>query len=285
MNTGRVFLTAEWRWLVMLNWPVSAELLERHLPRGLELDLWRGEPYVSIVGFMFRDTRLLGWAIPGHREFAELNLRFYVRQPGDPSTRGVCFIREIVSLPAVTWVARSAYNESYVTCPMRRRHRLEGDRLRPGDFAEYAWKRSRRWNVVSARTSGTPDLAAHGSAEEYFTENYWGYTSQRDGGTKQYRVEHPPWLIWPTADVTWDCDIAAMYGRPWADAIAMPPESAYLIEGSAVKVHAGRRLVERRTLTRSASEGEEPPIIKPGLNLVQRSLPLACASGYCNFLC
>ncbi len=266
MNYGRVFLTAEWRWLAMLNWPAPVELLEPHLPRGLELDLWQAQAYVSIVGFMFRDTRLLGWGIPGHREFAELNLRFYVRQPGDPATRGVCFLREVVALPSVTWVARSVYNENYVTCPMRHRHTMAGDRLEVGDSAEYAWKRHHRWNVVSARTADAPSLAAPGSAEEYFTGNYWGYTSQRDGETKQYRVEHPPWLIWPTEEVTWDCDVASMYGETWSDVLDAPPESAYLIEGSSVMVYTGKKLIANRTLARSASEGERTSVLGASSN-------------------
>jgi hypothetical protein len=39
--------------------------------------------------------------------------------------------------------------------------------------------------------SGAPEEAAPGSEEEFITEHYWGYTRQRDGGTIEYRVEHP----------------------------------------------------------------------------------------------
>jgi uncharacterized protein len=228
-------------------------LLTPYLPRGLELDRWQGQPYVSIVGFMFRDTRLRGWAVPGHRTFAELNLRFYVRQSDAPESRGVCFIREVVALPAVTFVARAAYNENYVTCPMRYRHSCTGQRLTDGDRVEYSWKRAGRWNKVAARSVAAPRLAAPESAEEYFTENYWGYTAQRDGGTKKYRVEHPPWLIWPTTEVTWDCDVAAMYGPEWQGVLGGAPESAYLIEGSAIKVYTGKHLE-----VRCASQDSQP---------------------------
>lgn len=238
----RVFLTAEWRWLAMLNWPAPAELLRRFLPRGLELDFWQGSPYLSIVGFLFRDTRLRGWAIPWHREFAELNLRFYVRQPDAPENRGVCFVREVVALPAVTWVARTIYNENYVTCPMRHRLELRGAQLLAGDRAEYAWKSRGVWNRVAARAAGEVMSPTAGSAEEYFTENYWGFTARRDGGTAKYRVEHPPWRIWRAEDVEWNCDVAGMYGAEWCEVLSGTPESAYLIDGSAVKVYAGEPL-------------------------------------------
>jgi uncharacterized protein YqjF (DUF2071 family) len=242
MNHGRIFLTAEWRWLAMLNWPAPAELLKRYLPRGLELDCWQGSPYVSIVGFMFRDTRLLGWAIPGHRVFPELNLRFYVRERENPEERGVCFVREVVSRPAVSWVARTIYNENYVTCPMCYRLDLHNEQIAAGSSAEYGWKRRGRWNRVSARATGEPLAPLHGTAEEYFTENYWGYTAQRDGGTARYRVMHPPWKIWRTDEATWDCDVRTMYGAEWSETLAEPPESTYLIEGSAVQVFSGTKL-------------------------------------------
>ena len=48
-----VFLTAEWRALLMVNSAVEPAVLAPHLPRGLELDLWQGEALVSMVGFLF----------------------------------------------------------------------------------------------------------------------------------------------------------------------------------------------------------------------------------------
>lgn len=244
MQTPRVFLTAEWRWLAMLNWPCPEELLAPHLPRGLELERWQGQPYVSVVGFMFRDTRLRGWAIPLHRHFPELNLRFYLRQGDDPATRGVAFIREVVPLPAVSFVARTVYNENYVTCPMRQELSLAGDQLASGSRVSYSWKHRGRWNSVSAVAAGAPAQPDPGTAEHFFTENYWGYTRLRNGSTARYRVEHPPWNIWPAGNVNWDCDASAMYGPQWRDVLGQPPESAYAIEGSAVKVYDGAHLAE-----------------------------------------
>ncbi|HLW76847.1 MAG TPA: DUF2071 domain-containing protein, partial [Bryobacteraceae bacterium] len=68
----RVFLTAEWRMLAMLNFEIDPALLRRHLPRACELDLWNGHALVSLVGFRFLNTRVLGAAIPFHRDFEEV---------------------------------------------------------------------------------------------------------------------------------------------------------------------------------------------------------------------
>jgi len=81
---SHVFLTAEWRHLAMLNYEVEASLLLPYVPAGTEIDRWNGKVFLSLVGFRFMKTRILGFTIPFHANFDEVNLRFYVRrQQGD----------------------------------------------------------------------------------------------------------------------------------------------------------------------------------------------------------
>ena len=82
-SPGR-FLSAQWRQLAMLNYSVDPAMLAPFVPAGTELDSWGGTTYVSVVGFMFLKTRVLGLAIPFHCNFPEVNLRFYVRRRGVP---------------------------------------------------------------------------------------------------------------------------------------------------------------------------------------------------------
>ena len=90
-----VFLRAEWRKLVMANYEVEPSILTTYIPSGTEIDLWQGRCYVSLVGFMFLNTKILGVPIPFHRNFEEVNLRFYVRyQEEGEWKRGVVFIKE-----------------------------------------------------------------------------------------------------------------------------------------------------------------------------------------------
>src|SRR5215467_8247497 len=96
----RPFLTANWRYLAMLNFVVEPQLVAPFVPPGTEIDFEDGETFLSIVGFLFLDTRLLGLPIPPHRDFEEVNLRFYVRKKSaDTWRRGVVFIRELVPRP------------------------------------------------------------------------------------------------------------------------------------------------------------------------------------------
>jgi uncharacterized protein YqjF (DUF2071 family) len=223
------FLTAQWRSLVMLNYVVDPAILAPHVPRGVELDLWQGEAIVSMVGFLFLETRLLGVPLPFHCDFEEVNLRFYVRRRvGGEWRRGVTFIRELVPRRAIAWTARLVYNEPYLALPMR--HRIDH-----GEF-EFGWKYAHAWHRLGATVRGEAQPIATGSEQEFIFEHYWGYTRQRDGGTVEYEVEHPRWRAW-TAERSWfECDVGALYGEIFASPLAHPPRSAFVAEGSEVCV-------------------------------------------------
>jgi uncharacterized protein YqjF (DUF2071 family) len=223
------FLTAEWRSLVMLNYTVDPAILAPYVPRGVELDLWQSEAIVSMVGFLFLETRLLGVPLPFHCDFEEVNLRFYVRRRvGDEWRRGVTFIRELVPRRAIAWTARLVYNEPYLALPMRHR-------IADGEY-EFSWKFAHAWHRLGATVRGEPLPIAPGSEQDFIFEHYWGYTRQRDGGTVEYEVEHPRWRTW-TAERSWlDCDAPALYGESFTAPLAHPPHSAFVAEGSPVCV-------------------------------------------------
>ena len=230
----------------MLNWRVDPSLLAALVPRGTTLDAWNGATFVSVVGFLFQDTRVLGVPVPFHRDFEEVNLRFYVRRDalraGGQVRRAVTFVRELVPRRAIATVARLAYNEPYLALPMR--HDL-GAIAGPGAApatVEYAWRQREEWSRLRVRPTGPARTIADGSEEEFITEHYWGYTRQRDGGTVEYQVAHPRWRVWSVGEATLSADLLALYGPAFARVLASPPDSAFLAEGSAISVHLPRRL-------------------------------------------
>ena len=224
----------------MLNYAVDAALLRPLLPHGTELDLWQGEAMASVIGFRFADTRLLGVPVPFHRTFDEVNLRFYVRRETPEGVRrAVVFVRELVPRRAIAWVARAAYNEPYRAVPMR--HQID-PRTATTRTVRYAWREGGTWTSVSAQTTGDPTPLVPGSEAEFITEHYWGYTRQRDGGTVEYRVEHPPWRVWPAHEARLDGDLAGTYGPAFAALLSAPPRSAFVAEGSEVAVYRPVRL-------------------------------------------
>ena len=244
MKQRGVFLTAAWRQLVLLNFPVDPSLLVRHLPAGTEIDFHNSETYLSIVGFLFQRTSILGLPAIGHGDFTEVNLRFYVKRkaPDGEWRRGVVFIQEIVSRPAVTWVARTLYGENYITLPMQRRLDYAQGKSWP-HAVEYRWQQAGKWNRAGLRcTDQAPFLPAEDSLEAFIIEHYWGYTSAGGGSTREYQVEHPPWKILPSEQVVWDCDASTTYGPEFQDVLNCQPSSAFLALGSEIAVRWASKL-------------------------------------------
>ena len=233
----KVFLTAEWQHLAMLNYEIEPSALAPYVPSGTELDLWNGKNLVSVVGFMFLNTRVFGIPIPFHRDFEEVNLRLYVRRKAEDGwRRGVVFIKEIVPRAAIALTARKLYNEPYIALPMA--HRIEEERGLVKS-AEYSWRFHGRQNSLKLITCDTAQPQIEGSEAEFITEHYWGYNAQRDGSTLEYRVEHPRWRVYDVADAKLDCDVAGLYGEPFRESLNRQPSSAFLAEGSAVTVYQG----------------------------------------------
>jgi uncharacterized protein YqjF (DUF2071 family) len=236
----REFLSAEWRWLAMLNYRVPPEWLTPFVPKGTELDLWDGSAYVSVVGFHFRDTRLFSVPIPFHRTFEEVNLRFYVRRIVDGSMRrGVTFLRELVPRPAIALVAQLTYNEPYRALSMR--HRIDVNADGTPDVIEYEWKAGSAWSRIRVEPTGAAMPLSPGSEEEFITQHFWGYTRQRNGSTVEYEVRHPPWRVWHLRRGDLDDD-STVFNPPFAGAFRRPPHSAFLADGSDVSLYMPTRL-------------------------------------------
>jgi uncharacterized protein YqjF (DUF2071 family) len=228
----RVFLSAEWRNLAMINYAIDPAALAPLVPAGTELDSFHGMTYVSLVGFQFLRTRVLGISFPFHRDFEEVNLRFYVRARSPAGwRRGVVFVRELVPRWAIAFVARVFYGEPYTALPMR--HTIE--ETPPHFRARYEWRRRGDWESLEVAGSGEPGEIAAGSLEEFITEHYWGFTNRRSAST-QYEVEHPRWRIRQVAGSKVEADIASLYGARFVESLSAAPASAFLAEGSAILV-------------------------------------------------
>ena len=216
----------------MLNFVVDPKVVEPLVPPGTEIDFENGETFLSVVGFLFLDTRLLGLPIPLHRDFEEVNLRFYVRKKSaDTWRRGVVFVRELVPRRAIATVARVFYGENYVAVPMK--HQIDHADLTLA--VEYSWRRGRKWESLKMTARGEPQTIAAGSHAEFITEHYWGYTFFR-GGCSEYRVEHPRWKIWNAESFEFSANVAALYREQFVEPLSAPPCSAFIADGSPIQV-------------------------------------------------
>ena len=231
------FLTAEWRKLALANYAVDERALQKYVPYGTELDRFCGTCYVSLVGFMFLNTRVLGMRIPLHVDFEEVNLRFYVRyRDAGIWKRGVVFIKELVPRAALTFVANSLYKEHYRTVPMGHRWRHIGDELQ----VEYNWQIGGRQHSISVVADPASEEIPTECEAEFITEHYWGYTRISATKTYEYEVKHPRWMVYPIRSHRIDVDFGMVYGKDFAFLNDERPVSVMLAEGSAITVERKR---------------------------------------------
>ena len=227
---AKPFLTAAWRDLVLLNWRVDPAVLQSYLPACTQLDPWEDGHWVSLVGFRFLDLAVKGLPAIGHRDFPEINLRFYVRRDvAGEVRRGVVFLRELTPRRMVELVARAVYNEPYATLPMRIRV----------DAAGTAYELDLDGATQQMAVESAGDWRAPEAAEEFFIEHYWGYNRQAEGGTMEYEVTHPKWRVRTATLVRFDLDVETLYGPEWAKVLSAKPDSVVLADGSEVEVYSG----------------------------------------------
>lgn len=233
------FLTAEWNDLVMINYEIDPKILEKHIPKGTEIDLWNGKCYISLIGFMFENVKVLGMKIPFHVNFEEVNLRFYVkRYENGEWKRGVVFVKEIVPKHAITFVANTLYNEHYQTLKMRHSRTENGNTKR---FV-YEWKKDQKWNSITMTTQKKAIPIEAESVTEFITEHYFGYTNYNREKSIEYAVTHPKWEQLEVIDYSTDVDFENVYGKDFAFLQNAQPTSAFLALGSKITIEGKKTI-------------------------------------------
>lgn len=238
-----VTISGQWRELAIVSWRVAPELLRPRLPAGTELDEWDGRSWISLVGLRFLGLTVAGVPVPLHQEFAQVNLRFYARRVvGDEVRRGAVFVRELVPRAAMAAVARLVMNEPMAHADVRAhvvRDAAHPPRVRGATFS---WASDPGRGRLHVDAAGEPVALERLSLEEFLSERCWGFTAQRDGGSTEYRVEHPRWSVYAAREASVDGDLAASFPLDLARVMLARPDHAFVAEGSDVVIHAPRAI-------------------------------------------
>lgn len=233
------FLTANWNNLALINYEINPKMLDKYLPKRTEIDLWNNKCYVSLVGFMFNNTKVLGLKIPFHTNFEEINLRFYVKRfENGEWKRGVVFIKEIVPKPAITFIANILYKEHYQTNKMR--HAVTENSF--SRTFTYQWKNNNKWNSIQLETKLNESNIELNSEAEFITEHYFGYTKYDENTTFEYEVTHPRWEQFEIINSKIDVDFENNYGKDFAFLNESKPVSVFLAKGSKITVENKRKI-------------------------------------------
>ncbi len=228
-----IFLKAKWENLVMINYEVDPGILLPHLPSATELDNYNNKTLVSVVGFMFNDSKVFGIKWPFHSFFEEVNLRFYVKHfNGTTWKRGVVFVSEIVPRFVIAKLANILYHEHYSAKPMKHKIIVKGSEI----LIDYRWKHRNDWNSINVTAEASLKAIIPGSEEEFIFEHYWGYNKYNENTTIEYGVEHDMWQVQKVKEWSLNCDVASLYGKEFVPYLSAEPRSVFLAKGSEVVI-------------------------------------------------
>ena len=227
-------MAADFQYLVFLNYHVDRNLLSSRIPEGVQLQLFNGKAYISIVAFLFKNLQVAGIPAPFHQQFEQVNLRFYVKQgTAAAEKRGVVFIREIVPKTLLANTAQVLFHEKYVSVPMSHRYQIDES---PLNEVEYSWQTERKDCSVRAVFEKNWSYPEQNSAEHFFTDRAFSFTRMKDGTTREMIVEHPLWRTAPVKEAKTEYDIPEVFGTEFVPYLTLQPASAFIAEGSSVSL-------------------------------------------------
>lgn len=181
-----------WDDLLFAHWPVEPEALRHLVPGGLQLDLFEGRAWISVVPFRMSHVRPRYLPrLPGLHAFCEINVRTYVARKGVP---GVWFFSLDASNPVAVRGARRFMHLPYFDAGMTAERR--------GETVAYASRRAHAGAPPAEfageyRPTGPAYRAASGTLEDWLTARYCLYAADDEGGLYRLNVHHKPWRLRP----------------------------------------------------------------------------------------
>jgi hypothetical protein len=218
--------------LVAINFQIQPKFLIDRVPKGMELDDFQDDTYVSLVCMVMRKIGVLG--IPISRGFVELSLRFYVRHPSDPQNRkGTCFIKRYVSSPTAAWVLSSRFDTEYNKLKMSSKNNGFNEGGTPQ--VEYQWEAEEQWNKLRVRGRSRMKNTGPDTKVGFILDHPTQYISN-SGKTMEYKVQRPKWSVWDAAQANFTCDVQRLFGKEFVHPLARRPASVFLTKGSDVSI-------------------------------------------------
>ncbi len=183
-------LRMTWYNLLFAHWACEPEELRKYIPCALELDTFDGLAYVGVIPFgMSGVAPRFCPDLPYFSRFLEINVRTYVRCRGNA---GVYFFSLDAANPVAVSLCRTFFKLPYynarmlmgsdgewITCTSSRHHR-------EAHSAEFAGL---------YRPVGEPFTAKAGSLDEWLTERYCLFTTDRKGAAYRCDIHHMPWRL------------------------------------------------------------------------------------------
>lgn len=176
-ETNHWIIKQVWKDILFLNYPIPPKLISPTLPKGLELDTYNGNAYLSIVPFRMEGIQFrYGPQLP-FSNLWELNLRTYVSYKG---RKGIYFYTLDTDHLLGSWIAKTFFNLPYRFKSIRGYREVVNFNLEGEDLH------------IEAKLSQVPILNT--LYQDWLTERYSLFTS-KDDSIIRGDVFHKPWPL------------------------------------------------------------------------------------------
>lgn len=170
----------QWNRVWFLHYRLSPDLLQPLLPPGLDLHLFQGSAWASVVGFTMQAARLRTLPYP-QLNFDELNLRTYAIRDGKP---GVYFLSIEGGSPLSCHATRAFTGLPYEPAAIRRTEK---------EVSTFDSRNSRKNRHVAIGYRPGPQLQAD-ELDEFLTERYCLYHG-KGSVLRRFEVHHDRWPL------------------------------------------------------------------------------------------
>ena len=231
-------MQAEWSEIVAINFQIDPAILEPRVPKGLELDFYKDETYVSLVAMFLKNVKMRGFPMPISRGFEELNLRFYVKRKHGPRyVRGSCFIKDYVPNAFGSWILTNLFKTSFARLKIKRSCSGFDNNLDETVVpqAHYMWKVGEAENKIKIKARARMKKSGPDTKVGFILDHNHLF-SVRQSKIYEYRVQRSPWSVWDAAQASFECDTARLFGEEFVKTLSRRPSSVFIADGSPVTI-------------------------------------------------
>ncbi|SFE89895.1 YqjF family protein [Alteribacillus iranensis] len=186
LPTGPWVMTQRWDHLLFMHWPVTPEIIKKHVPEGMTVDTFDRNAWITIIPFKIGDMRFRKLPpFPFLKSMLEVNVRTYVRRNGVP---GIYFFSlEASKLPAV--IGARAATLPYYHADMHMKS------ITDTFYYESKRKGSQAALSLSYRPVSAPFFPEENTLDEWLLERYWLWTN-RNGTIYSDGIHHKKWEVY-----------------------------------------------------------------------------------------
>jgi uncharacterized protein YqjF (DUF2071 family) len=215
--------------LLFLHWRVPEADLRGSVHAALEIDIFDGSAWLTIVVFRLATRPRFGPYVPGVSFLTEANLRTYVRYRGRP---GITFLAIHTPNRLAARLARVFTPLPYKPRAIRYERTGDGFTLIGDGFGEppspFGVQGVLERDERAVETCAIP---------AWLLERYRAFAVDHCGELREAEITHPPWVF------RYVCELVGIAGEEpgWGTRAAQPPDAAHYSTGTDVRFGPFRR--------------------------------------------